>query len=273
LALVLGLLSGCGGSSSDDSSTPPTNGTTTNGTTPNVTTPNVTTPVYSYDFPVNVARDAFPVLPVLSKTLTTVDRSQFTITYTGVSESDKNTLVNTLLAKYFTGGNGVFTLKGLNYSSTYYINEAVARVQYNGVNGLYDITLSIILDGDYDIYGSGFFEDVFTHINAQVSSISTTSYYDEQYYKSFLFGNVPVPQTPPEYTRYKELLTLAHGYEHQNDSLLTSIVALPSFITVLAEKSLYKTVGDFKYEWSYTSKVLGFYGSSSTWIVSRIGSI
>jgi hypothetical protein len=265
LALVLGLLSGCGGSSSND------DGATSQF---NTTIPNTTIPVYGYDFPVNVARNSdyflklpelsqLPGLPDLSALLGNVDRSQYTITYTGISESDKNKFIGDL--KYFIGGNGLFTLSGLKYG-TYYINEAAAQVQYNSKNGLYDITLSVTLDGRKDISGSGFFKEVFADINAQVSSISNTYYYDQKK----LWGLIPIPEVPPMYLAYKKLLT-TEGFT--NNSLLTVIPLLPDIISVHAASSLYKTVGDFKYEWSYTSQILGFYGSSSTWIISRVSTI
>jgi hypothetical protein len=282
LALVLGLLSGCGGSGSDDSSTPPTNGTTTNGTTPNVTTPNVTTPVYSYDFPSDVARDSFPALSKLPSGLfpdlvAKVDRSAYTITYVNVSAEAANALSVALLNRdIFAYNNGYFTFNGKWPFQDKVLTQATALIAH-GTNNLYTVTFGVIFDGGADIVGPGFFADLFDEVDAPVSTISTTYYYDQKTLTA-LGVTAKVGQVPPMYNEYKIRLT-EEGYE--NNSLLNNLVLIriPILTNLLITavdpfiNTFYKEDGNFRYEWTYTARLLGTLDSYTTWTVSRIGSI
>jgi hypothetical protein len=266
LALVLGLLAGCGGSDSDGDST--RNPDVVNVTDTNVTPPGVQ---YAYDFPVAIAYPsaAFPrEVKVLGETLThDVDRVGYTISYANVSASIVSQLGAALRAARFTDSNGYFTI-GATTQSGLNVVEASASVEPFGANSV--VKFSVILEGNAVISGPGFFNQLFgVSINAPVTSISTTYYNDKRDGWNFWW-----PQLSPWYTGYKALL-LNDGFT--NDSLfnLVPLIGNIPYVGGLFSaldywtKSYYKVSGGFVYNWDLNEQLFALYGSTSTWTISR----
>jgi hypothetical protein len=256
LALVLGLLSGCGGSSSDSSDVQPLV----------LDDPDVPDPVvYTYDLPaVAYPSSAFPTIVEI---LTQVDRTEYTITYANVSASVATQLRTHLRDVLgYTDAQGLLTSGGGTWAGKTIITKRVF-IEPNG-NGLYTVDFSVILAGRDAISGPGFFAGLFIladDFNAPVVNISTTYYYDVD-----KFLGIPLPQVPPSYAAYKTQLSLAY---FSNDSLGNGLIPfLPPFITALDPFAhhLFKSSGNFRYDWNYDSSALGFYGSVSRWSISKL---
>jgi len=299
MALVFGLLVGCGGSSNNggggDINPSGGNGTGNNNDT-NITFPavNNSTLVYPYDLPCNVAAYCF-VKPsaaakiptaALAKYLpqieTGVTSSEYTITYVGVLPNVADALSKTLRdgQNFSYDRYGFFSLS--NNGKSRYANvgltKATALIAL-GTNGLYSVTFGVILNGkaaDSIVDGSGFFANLFGVVDAPVSTISTT-----YFYTGWNLTGAAWEVPPYAFLAYKELLQLpTNGFTSgSSDFVLTRVPPFKDFTGALDElivETFQKDIGEFRYQWSYTKQyypTLPTLGSFATWTVFRIGSI
>jgi hypothetical protein len=302
MALVFGLLVGCGGSSNngggDDDAIPRGGNGTGNNSNTNITFPPVAnnTLVYPYDLPCNVAAYCFaqPSVPAgvtlpsanltnnITQIETQVTNSEYTITYTGVSADVANNLSKTLRngQNFLNDRYGFFSLSNTGkarYASAG-LTKATALIALDA-NGLYSVTFGVILDGkaaDRVVDGYGFFENLFGVVDAPVSTISTTYFY--------VSGNLAgaawdIP--PYAFEAYSELLQLPrNGFTlGSSNFVLTSVPPFKDFTGVHDELiigTLQKDIGEFRYQWSYTKQyksALPTVGSFATWTLIRISSI